>query len=175
MQRKFMRSLIVLTLVLLSQLANAFVDPPTLSPTNPMEGQTISVNIRVGQCDGLPERPGFPQITQTGNAIRILLDSSHISDPEFCNIIVGVRTFPVGAYPAGSYTVQIDRSYEAPLPPRTIVETLGILPFTVTGAAAPAVLSTNGLIGLLVLFVTMLLIAAPVLSRRQRDRNAADV
>ena len=172
MQRKFMRSLIVLTLVLLSQLANAFVDPPTLSPTNPMEGQTISVNIRVGQCDALPVGP--EQITQTGNAIRILLDSYHAFDSEFCNIIVGVRTFPLGAYPAGSYTVQVDRTFELPLPPRTIVETLGILPFTVAGAAEPAVLPTTGLIGLLALFATLLLTAAWVLRRRQLDRNTSN-
>jgi len=173
MQQKFMRSAIMLAIVLLSQLSNAFVDPPTLSPTNPTEGQTVSVNIRVGQCDVLPVGP--EQITQTGNSIRILLNSIHISYSEFCNIIVGVRTFPLGVYPPGSYTVQVDRTYELPLPPQTIVETLGILPFTVAGAPAPAVLPTNGFIGLLALFVTVLLIAAPVLSRRQRDRNAADV
>ena len=172
MQPQFMRSLIFLTLMLLSQLAQAFVDPPTLSPTNPTEGQTVSVSIRVGQCDGLPG--GAEQITQTGNSIRILLNSYHAFDSEFCNIIVGVRTFPLGAYPAGSYTVQIDRTYEAVLPPRTIVETLGILPFTVTGAAAPAVLPTTGFIGLLALFATILLVAAPVLRRRQLYRNTSN-
>ena len=175
MQPKFMRPLIVLAFVLLSQLANAFVDPPTLSPTNPAEGQTISVNIRFGQCDALGEVPGYPQITQTDNAIRILLHSIHVSYPEFCNVPILIRSFPVGAYPAGTYTVQVDRTYDAILPPRTVVETLGILPFTIAAAPAPAVLPTTGLIGLLALFATMLLIAAPVLSRRQRDRNVADV
>jgi len=174
MQRKFMRSLIVLTFVSLSQLASAFVDPPTLSPANPMEGQTISVNIRAGQCDALGEVPGYPQITQTGNAIRILLHSIRVYDSEFCNVPILIRSFPVGVYPAGAYTVQVDRTYEVPLPPRTIVETLGILPFTVAGAPAPAVLPTTGFIGLLTLFATILFIAVPVLRRRQLHRNTSN-
>jgi len=175
MQRNFMRSAIMLVFAMLSQLANAFVDPPTLSPTNPTEGQTVSVSIRVGQCDALGEVPGYPQITQTGNAIRILLHSIRVYDSEFCNVPILIRSFPVGVYPAGAYTVQVDRTYEVPLPPQTIVETLGILPFTVSGAPAPAVLPTTGFIGLLTLFATILFIAVPVLRRRQCDRNAADV
>jgi hypothetical protein len=171
MLRKILRSTLVLAFVLSSQMAQAFVDAPTLSPANPTESQTVSVNIRVGECDALGEVPGYPKITQTGNAIRILLDSVHVSYPEFCNIIVGVRTFPLGTYPAGSYTVQVDRTYEAILPTRTIVETLGILPFTVAGSPAPAVLPTTGSIALLALFMSILLIAAPALSRRQLHRN----
>jgi hypothetical protein len=171
MLNKPSRLLIVLAFVLLSQMANAFVDPPTLAPASPTESQTISVNIRVGQCDALGEMPGYPQITQTANAIRILLDSYHAFFAEYCNIIVGVRTFPLGTYPAGSYTVQVDRTYEAILPTRTIVETLGILPFTVAGSPAPAVLPTTGSIALLALFMSILLIAAPALSRRQLHRN----
>ena len=167
MQRKFMRSLIVLTLVLLSQLANAFVDPPTLSPTNPTEGQTISVNIRIGVCDAFIEQTGYPQITQSGNAIRILIPSIHAFDSSFCNFGTGIAIDPIGSYPPGSYTVQVDRTYTAVGPIRTVVETLGILPFTVAGAPAPAVLPANGFIGLLALFATLLLIAIPVLRRRQ--------
>ncbi len=171
MQRKFMRSFIVLTFVSLSQLASAFVDPPTLSPANPMEGQTISVNIRAGQCDALGEVPGYPQITQTGNAIRILLHSIHVSYPEFCNVPILIRNFPVGVYPAGSYSVQVDRTYDAILPSRTIVETLGILPFDVV---APAPLPAIGFISQLILFATILLITTTVLRRRQLCRNTSN-
>jgi hypothetical protein len=161
----------MLAFVLSSQMAQAFVDPPTLSSTNPTESQTVSVNIRFGQCDALGEVPGYPQITQTGNSIRILLHSIHVSYPEFCNVPILIRNFPVGAYPAGAYTVQVDRIYDVILPTRTIMETLGILPFTVAGSPAPVVLPTNGFVGLLVLFMSLLLIAAPVLSRRQLHRN----
>jgi hypothetical protein len=168
MLNKPSRLLIVLAFVLLSQMANAFVDPPTLAPASPTESQTISVNIRVGQCDALGEMPGYPQITQTANAIRILLDSYHAFFAEYCNIIVGVRTFPLGTYPAGSYTVQVDRTYEAILPTRTIVETLGILPFAVT---APVALPALGFASLFALFAAILLIAAAVLRHRHLDRN----
>lgn len=170
MQPKFMRSVAMLTLVLLSQLAQAFVDPPTLSPANPMEGQTISVNIRVGQCDALPV--GYEQITQTGNAIHLLLNSYHASDLEFCNIAIGTPNFPLGAYSAGAYTLQVDRTYA--VRDGNVVETLGTLPLTVAAAPAPAVLATNGLIGLFALFATLLLIAVPVLLRRQLYRNTSN-
>ena len=175
MQRKFMRSLIVLTLMLLSQLAQAFVDQPTLSPNNPTENQTVFVNIRIGVCDSFIEQTGYPQITQSGNAIRILIPSIHAFDSSFCNFGTGIAIDSIGAYPPGSYTVQVDRTYTAVGPTRTVVDTLGVLAFTVAAAPAPAVLPTNGFIGLLALFAAILLIAVSVLRRRQRDRNGADV
>lgn len=173
MQRKFMRSLIVLTLVLLSQLANAFVDPPTLSPTNPTEGQTVSVNIRVGQCDALPATvPGYPQITQTGNALRILLYSLNQYDPEFCIYPTLMTTTAAGTYPAGSYTLQVDRTYSSRNGP--VVETLGTLPFIVTAGPQPASLPAISLGGLVALMAIILLIAVMVLRHRQPDRNTSN-
>jgi len=175
MQRKFMRSLIVLMLVLLSQLAQAFVDPPTLSPINPTESQTVSVNIRIGVCDAFVEQTGYPQITQSGNAIRILIPSIHAFDSSFCNFGTGTAIDPIGAYPPGSYTIQVDRTYTAVGPTRTVVETLGILPFTVTAAPAPASLPTVGFVGLITLIAIILLIAKMVLRHRDFNRNSVDL
>jgi hypothetical protein len=45
---------------------------------------------------------------------------------------------PVGSFPSGSYTLQVDRWYQDDIGNGdTITETLGVLPFTVEGAAAP--------------------------------------
>ena len=173
MLRKFLRSTFMLVFVLFTQLAQAFVDPPTLSPANPTEGQTVSVNIRIGVCDAFVEQTGFPQITQSVNAIRILIPSIHAFDSSFCNFGTGTAIDSIGAYPPGSYTVQVDRTYTAVGPTRTIVENLGILPFTVAALPAPAVLPTNGFIGLLILFAAIVLIAARVLSRWQLHRNTS--
>lgn len=82
--------------------------------------------------------PGYPQITQNGNAIRILFNGVHYTDPEFCDFPVGTATYPVAAYLAGSYTLQVDLRYPN-FAGDFVVETLGIVPFTVTGAATPPV------------------------------------
>jgi hypothetical protein len=44
----------------------------------------------------------------------------------------------VGSFPPGSYTLQVDRWYQDGFGDGgTITETLGVLPFTVEGGAAP--------------------------------------
>ncbi len=172
---KFLRTAIMLAFVLLSQLAQAFVDPPTLSPINPTENQTVSVNIRIGVCDSFIEQAGYPQITQSGNAIRILIPSIHAFDSSFCNFGTGTAIDPVGAFPPGSYTVQVDRTYTAVGPTRTVVETLGILPFIVTAAPAPASLPTMGIVGLIALITMILLIARMALRQQNFDRNSIDL
>jgi hypothetical protein len=57
--------------------AYAFFDPPWITPAAPRAGETVSVNIRGGICDTFFEWPGYPQLTQQGNAIH-LLDSDNI-------------------------------------------------------------------------------------------------
>ena len=163
---KVLRTAITLAFVLISQMAQAFFDLPTLSPTNPMEGQAISVHITGGGCDTLVEKTGYPQITQTGNAIRFLAPSVHSDFSDFCIYPVGTATYVIGTYPVGSYTVQVDRSYipfGGPIP--VVVETLGTLPFIV--AAAPAALPANGVFVLLTLITTTLLIGIVALRRRR--------
>jgi len=129
---------LMLLLTSFAQTAHAFLDPPYITPEHPVAGETISVNIYGGICDAIVGAPGYPQITQEGNAIRILLLSVSYSSPELCFWTIGTATVPVGAYPVGSYTLQVDRTYSDG-GGNTIVETLGLLPFTVAGVAAPVV------------------------------------
>jgi hypothetical protein len=117
--------------------AHAFVDPPWITPENPQAAETVYVNLRHGFCDvilvgGIP-----PQITQSGNAVRILLWSVHNTDPTLCNYPIWTGAVPVGSFLPGSYTLQVDRWYQDELGEGTITETLGVLSFTVEGAAAP--------------------------------------
>lgn len=83
---------LALLLTLFMKSAQAFFDPPYITPANPVGGQAISVNIYGGECDGIISMPGYPQTTQNGNAIRILFLSVHYDDPTFCNIGVGTAT-----------------------------------------------------------------------------------
>ena len=60
-----------------AQTAQAFFDPPWITPATPMAGETVSVNIRGGICDSIAGREGYTQITRAGNAIRLLEYGNH--------------------------------------------------------------------------------------------------
>lgn len=131
-----LRHVLLLVSVWTVSTAHAFFDAPTLVPTSPVAGQTVSVSIRGGECDGIVASSGYPQITQDGNAIRILFDSYHVSSGGvLCNISVGTLVQPVGSYPAGAYTLQVDRTF-VDFFGDTVVETLGTIPFQVIEARA---------------------------------------
>lgn len=119
-----------------SQSAQAFVDPPYTTPTTPVAGDMISVNIGDGICDLIFD---IFERTQDGNAIRIVLSGVHYDDPFMCNLGEGVvGEYPVAAYPPGSYTLQVDFFYYSTTGiPETV--TLGIVPFTVKAAPAAAI------------------------------------
>jgi len=123
---------------LFAQTADAFIDPPYLTPEDPVSGETVSVNIRGGICDAILGLSGWPQISQEGNAIRVLFWGVRNSDPILCNYSVGTGIYAVGSYTAGLYTLQADLRYFDDMG-ETVEETLGIIPFTVTGSATPAV------------------------------------
>lgn len=143
MLKRYLAPALALMLSLFAQAAHAFIDPPYLTPEHPVAGETVSVNIRFGVCDAIAgDFADYPQITRQGNAIRILFWSVSNDDPILCNYPVGTGSRAVGAYPAGAYTLQVDRSYFEGFG-TPITETLGILPFTVAGGAVePAPMPT---------------------------------
>jgi hypothetical protein len=86
------------------RLRKPFIDPPWITPEAPQAGETVSVNIRMGICDATVFRPGYPQITQEGNAIRILEYGDHVTFADFCIFGIGTTIDPIGAFPPGDYT-----------------------------------------------------------------------
>jgi hypothetical protein len=132
-----LRSLLVLAIALCAQRAWAFLDPPYITPANPMAGELISVNIYGGECDLLDYGIVWPPpVTQQGNSITILFTGVHEENPEGCYYGVGTATVPVGTYPPGSYTLDVERRYGTVFG-EWAQETLGIIPFTVSGAQQP--------------------------------------
>ena len=155
---------------LFARTACAFFDPPYLTPEAPVAGELVSVNIRGGVCDTILGLPGWPHISQVGNSIRIVFWGVRNEDPILCNYPVGTGTFAVGAYPAGSYTLQVDLEYFGDLG-GILSETLGVIPFTVTASAAqPAALPSLNGIGLGILGLTLLVRA---MRRLRRARTLA--
>jgi hypothetical protein len=152
--------------------AQAFVDPPWITPEHPQAGETVYVNLRFGICDAILVGQIPPQITQSGTAIRILFWSSHDTDPILCNVPIWTAAVPIGSFPPGSYTLQVDRWYQDGFGDGgTITETLGVLPFTVEGgASAPTPLPALGLPLLAVLGVLVALFAVSRLRGAHRVR-----
>ncbi|MDN5924730.1 MAG: hypothetical protein L0H70_06995 [Xanthomonadales bacterium] len=146
-------------------MALAFVDSPVLVPQNPVAGQTVSVSIRVGTCDVFVAKPGYPQITRNGSAIRILFASAHATSIDWCIFPTGTLITPIGKFPSGNYTLQVDRTYQDFLG-NDVVETLGTLGYTVA-AAQPVKIPTLDVYGFALLLFGVLIMAAFALHRHR--------
>jgi len=123
----------------------------------------------MGICDATVFRPGFPQITQEGNAIRFLKYGHHWDTDDLCIYPIGTLTDPVGAFPPGEYTLTVDLLYQDFFGEPLILN-IGVVPFTVSGvtpSAAPV--PTSSLLGLSVLLVLTSSLAAWTLRARRRS------
>ena len=167
--RHCLRSLLIVALALCAQRASAFLDPPYVTPANPTAGELMSVNIYGGECDVADDGVVWPPpVTQQGNTITILLTGIHEGDPEFCYFGIGTATYSIGTFPPGSYTLDVERRYLS-FSAVWVQETLGIIPFTVSGAQPQQIfeaptLSIAGFASLL-----LVLIVAARLAFRSRN------
>ena len=162
--------LLILLSVFVAQSAHAFFDPPWITPATPRADEVVSVNIRDGICDAIFERQGYPQITRDGNAIRILEYGHHWEDDELCVYDVGTTVDPIGALSPGDYTLTVDFIYENyPFGYTTI--TLGVVDFTVTGAAPVIPVPIFNVTGLLALLLLTPGLAIWVLRKQRRTRT----
>jgi len=160
-------SISILFLAFFAQTARAFIDPPWITPAEPRAGETVSVNIRMGICDVIVSRPGYPQITREGNSIHLLEYGHHWDGGELCIYDIGTLTEPIGAFPPGHYTVTVDFVYDN-YPDGYATITLGVIPFAVAGAAAAVPVPTFTPAGLLVLTLVMICLAIETLRTRRR-------
>lgn len=154
-----------LLLSFVSLPAHAVFGTPYITPEHPTPDETVYFNIYQGGCDGITG-PGNPVVTQEGNLIHVLAQGVRYTDPELCTLTYGIGTQAIGAYPAGTYTMQLDLRY-----PKAggefVIETLGIVNFTVAGGVlpiAPFAAPALGLIGLV--FLGLLLLVAGIVYRR---------
>lgn len=153
---------IAIVLSLFCPASRAFYDPPYITPEHPLAGEPVAVNVHCGICDTIAGGIGsYPEITRDGDSIRILFWSVHYDESEFCNFPIGTGTYSIGAYPPGSYVLRVERFDHLLLSGEPATETLGVIPFTVSGdrsppASAPAL---NPVGSSLLLFVLVALAA----------------
>lgn len=163
--------LLVLLLTTFAQPASAFLGPPYLTPAQPTAADAVLVNVYSDQCDMVDVGiPWPPPVTRQGNGITILFTGVHEEDPEFCYFGVGTSSYPVGTFPPGSYALDVERRYVS-FSGSWVQETLGILPFTVTGVTspppAPVSTPTLGIPGLSILLFALASLAAWCLHSRR--------
>jgi hypothetical protein len=146
--------------------AYAFFDPPWITPAVPRAGEVVSVNIHGGICDAIFEWPGYPQITEQGNALRIVEYGAHVDFVDWCIYGVGTLTEPIGTFPPGDYTLTVDLLYDDLLYGPTTT-TIGVVQFTVTGVTPVESVPTLGLPGgLAAVFVVLGLAVWSLRTRR---------
>jgi hypothetical protein len=146
--------------------AYAFLDPPWITPAAPRAGEVVSVNIRDGICDAIFFRPGYPQITQLGNAIHLVEYGHHWDTQDLCVYEIGHLIEPIGVYPPGNYTVTVDFAYDDALYGPTVI-TIGVVEFAVVGATTAAPVPVFGNLSL----VGMLLLVSSLAFRTLRARR----
>ena len=168
MRSRYLQGLLVCVLVLCAQPAWAFLDPPYITPANPTAEELVSVNIYGGECDLIDDGLVWPPpVARQGSEITILFTGIHEGDPEFCYYGLGTSTFPVGIFPPGAYTLNVERRYMSFSGP-WIQETLRIVPFTVSAAPRqrPVEAPTLNLAGLTALLLALIGAVLRVLRKR---------
>lgn len=152
------------------------LDPPYITPVHPVAGEPISVVVRGDACNLIEDGVVWPPpVTQQGNDITILFNGIREGDPEFCYYSSDAIAYPVGAYPAGSYTLQVNWRYGTFS--GWVIETLGVIPFTVSAAPSqePIEAPTLSIAGLGVLALVLVVAMLRDLRRRLAYRSAVQV
>src|SRR5690242_17328460 len=169
MFKRFTEVTLVLLLAFAPPSVRAFFDPPWITPAAPRAGALVSVNIHGGICDAIFEWPGYPQVTRQGNAVHIVEYGAHVDFVDWCIYGVGTLTEPIGNFPSGDYTLTVDLLYDDLLYGPTTM-TLGVVPFTVTGATPVEPVPALGVPGGLVAAAFVLGLAIRALRTRRRSR-----
>lgn len=115
--------------------ADAVFDPPWITPAAPTTSDIVSVSIRGGGCDAIVEHPGYPQVTRNGHQVHVV-EYGVRAYQNWCIYPIGTSTIPIGKFAAGDYIVTVDFAYDG-YPFGLTFDTLGVIPFTVSGAALP--------------------------------------
>lgn len=160
---------LVLILSLFSFTARAEFGEPYVTPSSPVSGETLFVNIYVYQqeyCEGIFSAPGYPRVTQEGNAVTIAFFGSRYESMDACPYMPGTAKRSFGSYPVGSYTLTVKLDYING-GGEWETDTLGVIPFTVTPVVTEAVAVPVWSGGAAIICVALLSISALLILRRR--------
>jgi hypothetical protein len=120
-----------------SSQGQASMSAPQIFPAEPMAGQTVSLQLQAQGCDAVVQEPGYPRFRFDGTTIRLLVQTIHAVDPAACIYDPPARaTFDLGSYPAGTYTLQVERHYDMRMG-LAVVQSIGSQTFTARANTPP--------------------------------------
>jgi hypothetical protein len=120
--------------------AQAFVDPPTFEPPEPLAGQSVQMSVRAGECHGFfapPPGQEFLEVAVDGTIIDVIISGQEIEDPLWCIVPIGTLTVDIGSFPQGEYVVRV-RIREV-VPPFSVLPPASEAPLTIRGFEPRAV------------------------------------
>jgi len=109
------------------------VSPPVLVPLSPLAGDILSIDVTAGNCDAFLGSTTPIPVTQNGTNLRVVLPSLHETNSLFCNYGSGTGRYVISAFQAGTYMLQIERSYSTVF--GTVVDPLATTQLVVRGVA----------------------------------------
>ena len=107
----YFRALVIAAALSAAYPVAAHVSPPVLVPSSPLEGQVLAIDVTSGGCDVFLGSDIPVPVTQNGTTVRVVLQSHNETNITFCNFGTGTGRYLTTSFPAGEYTLQIDRSY----------------------------------------------------------------
>lgn len=158
MLSRYFRGLVAALAMLSACPASAVVSPPVLVPSSPLAGEVLSIDVTAGTCDAFLGSTTPIPVTQNGTNLRVVLPSLHETNSLFCNYGSGTGRYVISAFQAGTYTLQIDRSYSTVF--GTVVEPLATTQLVVRGVAQETPMPATSPLALLILAAGLALIAA---------------
>ena len=132
MRRMIEQIVFVLAVALVASTAQATITFDAIVPSPPTANELVSIQMSDGGCDALIEASGYPLITQSGNAIRVVLETLHYDDQALCIFEPATGLTGIGTFPPGSYALQIDRHY-TDFFSNPVIETVGTATLSVSG------------------------------------------
>ena len=135
--------------------AQAFWETPYVTSKAPRDGEVVAIHVRIGVCDVIANREGFPIVTRNGNQIRFVVYGQHWEPGELCTFPTGTGSFSLGSFPRGDYVVTFDLFYLDFFSQPQVLH-LGTVPFTVAGnVQAPIAVPGMGALGAITLALLM--------------------
>lgn len=135
MQRMICCVIALLTLTLFSSSAAANITFDAIVPSSPTANEIVSIQVSDGGCDAIIEAIGYPQVSQSGNSIRVVIESLHYDNGMLCIFEPATGLVPIGRFPIASYSLQVDRHY-LDFFGRPVLESLGSASFSVSGGVS---------------------------------------
>lgn len=157
LSRYFQRLLAALALMS-AYPASAFVSPPVLVPSSPLAGEVLSIDVTAGICDVFLGSITPIPVTQDGTNLRVVLPSRHEGSGTFCNFGTSTGRYVISSFPAGIYTLQIDRNYLTVFGP--VVKPLATTQLVVRGVMHETPIPATSPLALLILVAGLAFIAA---------------